>query len=144
MSHHTLRTLIKISIVYTVVGAGLRIKKICSREEDFEKHLQELSSWLKNRAYPTWLIEREFKRVKEYNIEESNRLREESCKTGVPLTIVFHPMLKHFGLVIKKKYLSKYKILHILYLDTEARKVFTPEPFTAFRTSRNLGSYIFS
>jgi hypothetical protein len=60
----------------------------------------------------------------------------------VPLTIVFHPLLKHFGLVIKKKYLSKYKILHILYLDTEARKVFTPEPFTAFRTSRNLGSYL--
>jgi hypothetical protein len=72
---------VKRSIVYS---QGLRIKKICSREEDFEKHLQELSSWLKNRAYPTWLIEREFKRVKEYNIEaESNILREESCKTGV-------------------------------------------------------------
>ena len=41
----------------------------------------------------------------------------------------------HFGLVIKKN-------LHILYLDTEARKVFTPEPFTAFRTSRNLRSYL--
>ena len=123
---------VKRSIVYS---QGLRIKRICSREEDFEKHLQELSSWLKNRAYPTWLIEREFKRVKEYNIEaESNILREESCKTGVPLTIAFHPLLKHFGLVIKKN-------LHILYLDTEARKVFTPEPFTAFRTSRNLRSY---
>ena len=74
--------------------------------------------------------------VKEYNIEaESNILREESCKTGVPLTIAFHPLLKHFGLVIKKH-------LHILYLDTEARKVFTPEPFTAFRTSHNLRSYL--
>jgi hypothetical protein len=32
--------------------------------------------------------------------------------------------------------------VHILYLDTEARKVFTPESFTAFRTSRNLRSYL--
>ena len=65
--------------------------------------MQELFSWLKNRAYPTWLIEREFKKVKEYNIEaESNILREESCKIGAPLTIAFHPLLKHFGLVIKK------------------------------------------
>jgi hypothetical protein len=78
---------------------------------------------------------KEFKRVKEYNIEESNALREECCKTGVPLSIAFHPLLKNFGLVIKKN-------VHILYLDIEARNVFTPEPFTAFRTSRNLRSYL--
>ena len=30
------------------------------------------------------------------------------------------------------------KNLHILYLDPEARKVFTPEPFITFRTSRSL------
>jgi hypothetical protein len=82
---------VKRSIVYS---QGLRIKKICSCEEDFEKHLQEQYSWLKNRAYPTWLTEREFKRVKEYNIEmASNTLREEGCKTGVPLTIAFHPLI---------------------------------------------------
>ena len=52
----------------------------------------------------------------------------------MPLTIAFHPLLKHFGLVIKK-------YLHILYLDI-ARKVFTPEPFTAFSTNRNLRSYL--
>jgi hypothetical protein len=52
----------------------------------------------------------------------------------VSLTIAFHPLLKHFGLVIKK-------YLHILYLDI-ARKVFTPEPFTAFSTNRNLRSYL--
>ena len=46
---------VKRSIVYT---QGLRIKRICSRKEDFEKHLQDLSSWLRNRAYPTWLIEK--------------------------------------------------------------------------------------
>ena len=46
----------------------------------------------------------------------------------MPLTIAFHPLLKHFGLVIKKH-------LHILYLDTETRKVFTPEPYTAYYIS---------
>lgn len=41
----------------------------------------------------------------------------------------------HFGLVINKN-------LHILYLDREAGKVFTPEPFAEFRTSCNLRSYL--
>ena len=95
---------------------GLRIERACSRKKDFEKHLQELSGWINNRAYSMWLTEKEFKRVKEYNIEESNTCSEESFKTGVPLTIVFHPLLKYFGLVIKKN-------LHILYLDIQAPKV---------------------
>ena len=50
---------VKRSIVYS---QGLRIKRICSRKEDFEKHLQDLPSLLRNRAYPTWLIEKEFRR----------------------------------------------------------------------------------
>ena len=40
----------------------------------------------------------------------------------MPFTITFRPSLKHSGLVIKKK-------MYILYLDTEAYEVFTPEPF---------------
>ena len=32
--------------------------------------------------------------------------------------------------------------MYILYLDTEARKVFTPEAFIAFRTGRNLKNYL--
>jgi hypothetical protein len=44
MSHNTLRTLNDISYIVRVCAC---IKKICSREEDLEKHLQELSSWLK-------------------------------------------------------------------------------------------------
>ena len=75
------------------------------------------------------------KRVNKYNIEESNTFREESFKTGVPLTIVFHLLLKHLSLVIKKN-------LHILYLDIQVRKVYTQEPFVAFRTGRNLSSYL--
>ena len=32
--------------------------------------------------------------------------------------------------------------LYILHLDTEARKVFTPEAFIAFSTGRNLTNYL--
>ena len=81
-----------------------------------------------------WLIENEFRSVREYNIPESNT-SVKLCKTGVPLTITFHPLLKHSSLVIKKN-------LHTLYLDAEGRKVFTPEPFMAFRTSCNLKNYL--
>ena len=109
--------------------------RVCSRKENFEIDLQKLSDWLNNRACPMWLIAKKFKRVNEYNIEKSDTFRKENFKTEVPLTIVFRPLLKHFGLVIMKN-------LHILYLDIQARKVYTPEPFLAFRTSRKLRSYL--
>ena len=63
------------SIVY---NQGLRIKRICSRKKDFEKHLQDLSSWLEKRAYPKWFIEKIFRRVREYNTSESSK----SAKPG--------------------------------------------------------------
>ena len=53
----------------------------------------------------------------------------------MPLTIAFHPLVKHSSLVIKKN-------LHIFYLDPEACKAFIPEPFIAFRTSSSLKNYL--
>ena len=45
---------VKRSIVFC---QGIRIKSICSRKENCEKHLQDLSSWFNNRAYPTCLTD---------------------------------------------------------------------------------------
>ena len=53
----------------------------------------------------------------------------------MPWAIIFHPLLKYFGLVNKRN-------LHNSYLDVQARKVYTPKPFLAFRTSSNLRSYL--
>ena len=53
----------------------------------------------------------------------------------MPFAITFHALLKHSSLVIKKN-------LHFLYLDIEARKVFAPEQFIAFRTSCDLKNYL--
>ena len=86
---------VKRCIVYS---QGLRIKRIGSRKEDFEKHLQDLSTWVRNRAYPTSLIEKEFRRIREYNIQEDTSTLVKSCKRGVSFTITFHPSLKHSGL----------------------------------------------
>ena len=68
-----------------------------------------LSDWFMNTAYPTWFIDKGLRRVREYNIKESNTL-EKPCNTGVPFTITFHPLLRHASLIVKKNLL-------ILYLD---------------------------
>jgi hypothetical protein len=46
MSHNNI-VYIELNDISYIVRVCACIKKICSREEDFEKHLQELSSWLK-------------------------------------------------------------------------------------------------
>jgi hypothetical protein len=77
-----------------------------------------------------WLIRKEFERLQSCD-KVSNKKR----KIRVPLTITFHPLLKDVGLIIRK-------YIHLLYMDLEAQKVFSPGPFVAFKTGRNLKSYL--
>jgi hypothetical protein len=61
-----------------------------------------------------WLIRKQFERL-----QSCDKVSNEKRKIGVPLPITFHPLLKDFGLIICK-------YIHLLYLDPEAQKVFSP------------------
>ena len=38
---------------------ALRVKKICSAVEDFEKHIHEMILWFRKRAYPNKILRKE-------------------------------------------------------------------------------------
>ena len=44
-------------------GLGLRLKRICSRVEDYTKHRDNFKTRLKERGYPTPLVEKELRKV---------------------------------------------------------------------------------
>ena len=52
----------KISIAYI---QGLRIKRLCYKEDTFEKHLLSLPSWFGKRGYPKELVNNQIMRVLE-------------------------------------------------------------------------------
>ena len=49
--------------------------------------------------------------------------------------VTYHPGLKNINQIINKN-------LHLLYMDQEVKKVFTPKPMVSFRSARKLSSYL--
>ena len=127
-SAHSAHT--KRSIIYS---QALRMSRICSYKNDFEKHLVDMKSWFQARGYPSDLIQKETNKVKFSGNRDKNKSKKKS--KGVPLVITFHPLLKDAGNIIHKN-------LYLLYMDQEAQRVFTPGPMITFRSARKLSSYL--
>ena len=53
---------------------------------------------------------------------------------GMPLVVMYHPLLKPLSVVIHKK-------LSILYVDKYVKEVFTPHHIVSFRSACKLNSY---
>ena len=107
----------KQSIVYSQT---LRVARVCSHEENFRKHTTEIKSWFLKRGYPNNVIEKEMKKVKSSKISST---RKDNTKV-VPLVVTYHPSLKNINQIINRN-------LHLLYMDQEVKKVFTPNPMVS-------------
>ena len=121
--YHTKRSIVHIE--------ALRFSWICSFEQDFERHRNQMKLWFLNRGYHKWLIDKEMETVK---FPWTLRKRDNKMK-GILLVITYHPFLKNFASVIKKHF-------YILYLSKEVKEIFTPGPMVSFRGARKLGSYL--
>ena len=82
----------KRSIAYS---QPLRLSRICSYKNDFEKHLEEMKSWFRVRGYPDNLVKKGTSKVCFSKCAESKSKSQES--KGVPLVITFHPKFKLIG-----------------------------------------------
>ena len=79
----------KSSIVYS---QALRVNRVYSFEEDFERHTKQMKLWYLNRGYPKWLIDNEVERVK---FPCTSRKRDTKMK-GIPLVISYYSLFKDF------------------------------------------------
>ena len=122
----------KKSIVYS---QGLRVKRLCSLDRDFRKHIGKLREWFIKRDYPRELIDSQLKRVMEKKRETLFAEPKEKSMSGVPLVVTYSPALAGISKIVHKH-------LNTLYLDTEAKRVFTPAPFVSFRNGYNLRKHL--
>ena len=119
----------KLSIVFS---QALRVSRICSNKTDFERHLNDMESWLQARGYPKHLVQKEMSKGR-FNKENSNTKQSKSKR--VTFVVTYHPLLKSFQSVVNKH-------LNILCLDENAKEVFMPGPMATFPSSRKLSSYL--
>ena len=72
---------IKKPIVYS---QGLRIKRLCSTESSYEKHLASCYTWFLNRGYPKTLVQKQFEKVRRIKMFEKERVNKSRC---IPLIV---------------------------------------------------------
>ena len=91
----------KKSIVYS---KGLRIKRLCSKKDAFEKHLESLRSWFGKRGYTKKLVDNQIRRVLESKPEQLFESRIETG-IGVPLVVTYHPRFHNLTNTIRKLFI---------------------------------------
>ena len=124
----------KSSIIYS---QGLRIRRLCSDDLSFERHMSNLGQWFGKRGYPKDLIDSQIKRVSERTTRNNENCNSGAGKknVGVPLVLTYHPRLSSFGKIIRKH-------LPQLYESPEVKTVFSKSPFVSFRKPCSLKSYL--
>ena len=117
-----------------VYNQGLRIKRLCSKKDAFEKHLESLRSWFGKRGYPKKHVDNPIRRVLESKPEQ---LFESRTKTGigVPLVVTYYPWFHNLSNTIRKLFIY-------LYAEEQVKKMFASAPFVLFRSGYSLRSHL--
>ena len=104
-----------------IYSQALRLTKICTFENDFLRHRDEMGSWFQRRGYPEDVINIEMKKV----VFTGNFGKSSNKNKGVQFVLTYHPLLKKVNYIIRKH-------IHLLYMNGECKKVFQPGPMVSF------------
>ena len=85
----------------------MSIKRLCSSESTFQKHLENLKTWLYERGYPQKVVDDQIKRVSEKGLHKLFE-RPDKKETGVPLVVLYHPRLRNLSASIRKYFTFLY------------------------------------
>ena len=123
----------KESIAYS---QALRIKRICSEDDEFEHSINELQKQFEERDYNRTQIECQLDRVRNKN--RSNLLQQPPLSTKrnkIQLITTYNRTLPNLHKAIEKHW-------HLLKINNEISKVFTEKPIIAYRRNKNIRDLI--
>lgn len=118
-------------------GLGIRIKRICSREQDYVKHRDELKKQLRKRGYSSKFLEKQLSKVDKLKREDLLRYKEKVKKNDerVPMVLTYSRQLPDIHRIV-------YKHLPVLHRSERLKKAFEQAPLVAFRRDRNIGDIL--
>ena len=116
-------------------GLGLRIRRICSKEEDYQCRRGELKGRLRKRGYSGRFLEAQLKRVDGLDrgklLEKANRKKMDR----VPIVLTYIKQLPNVHSIVRQP-------MDTLYSSKRMREVFKEVPIVAYRRDRNLGDLL--
>ena len=114
-----------------VKGELLRVRRICTLDEDFKKSAQKIMGYFSERGFKKEEMVSTYNEVlgmeRDSVLEYKNRKKSER----VPYVITFHPRLRSLGSVMRRHF-------YLLQTNDRLRKVFEEPPMIAFRRLKNL------
>ena len=125
---------LKDSIAYS---QALRIKRICSEDDEFEHSINELQKKFEERDYNRTQIEHQLDRVRNKNRNDllQQPLSTKRNNNKIQLITTYNRTLPNLHNAIEKHW-------HLLKINNEISKVFTEKPIIAYRRNKNIRDLI--
>jgi hypothetical protein len=115
---------------------GLRLKRICQRDVDYNRHRAGLKSQLRKRGYSGKSIENQLRKVD--ILDRESLLKGSSKKTSeqrIPLVVTYSKLLPDIRTILRKHETT-------LYQSERMRNVFSKPPLLAYRRDRNIADVL--
>ena len=113
---------------------ALRLRRICSKREDFERRTNQLRAHLLACGHELQSVNFQFQkaeRVPRDKALQSCSQQQKQRQRRVPLVNTYHPALVNLNKIIKKHF-------SILHTSESLKQAITNPPFIAFKRSKNL------
>ena len=112
-------------------GQALRLKKICSEDQEFDKAALLSSKKLKSRKYKDEEINIQISKAKSQNRDLLLQRRERKPLNRIPCVFTYNKKIPDIKGAIDRHW-------HLLKINSNLEPVFTEKPFMAFKRYRNL------
>ena len=116
---------------------ALRLRRICSSDESFTLHANELIQYLNDRGYNLSFLRKEIQRVHAITRNETLKLSQSTTNqpSRVPLVITYNPALRSISTIIQRHF-------KVLSSSPRCNNVFQTTPLVAFRRTDNLSDIL--
>ena len=112
-------------------GQAMRVKRICTEEEDFQAGLSKLKKDFQTRGYKEPLLEEQFAKVRNIDRKQLLTYNEKKGTDKIKFITKYNRSLPNIRTVMESNW-------HLLQTNEELAKAFEDKPILAFRRNRNL------
>jgi hypothetical protein len=116
-------------------GLGVRLRRICQNQEDYQIHREELKTQMRRRGYTGKEVEGQLKKVDGLQREDLMKKQEKKSTTRVPMVIQYSRSLPNIHGILQNR-------INILHRSDRLKDVFKEPPIVAFKRGENLNDLL--
>ena len=113
----------------------LRLRRLCSDDEDFSNKCSEMRSFFLNRNYPAHVIDNAIRKVSTIDRATALAPNTRTSNNRIPFTLTYHPLNNSIKPIVNRNF-------SLLESDSVTSNIFNDRPLFSFKRDRNLRSFL--